>query len=81
MGTPVIYKEIIIKIPSSKFDEFKTGFNKAIPRPEAFEHLTDEQFIKQYIKDFIFRAYKTGKMIKAKETTKPVIDDNILEVI
>jgi len=70
--------EIKIKIPSDKMDDLKHGFLKAVNRPEKYKHLTDLEFFKQFIKDTIFQAYKTGKVMIARETTTPEIDEDIV---
>lgn len=71
---------INIKIPSEKADEFIDAFNLVLVRPEQHKDLTDDQFLKAYLKDMLFAIYKTGKIKKAQETTKPEIDLNIVEV-
>lgn len=73
--------EIKIIIPDDKIDELKLGFLKAIKRPDQPEYqaMTDIQFFKRWIKDNITNAYKTGKMLIARETTKPEIDNDVLE--
>ena len=71
---------ISIKIPSEKVDDFKEAFVLVVNRPEQHKDITDDQFLKAYIKDMLFAIYKTGKIKKAQETTKPEIDLNIVEV-
>ena len=71
---------INIKIPSEKVADFIEAFNLVLVRPEQHVELTDDQFLKAYIKDVLFAIYKTGKIKKAQETTKPEIDLNIVEV-
>ena len=72
--------KITITIKDSDINEFKTGFLKAIPKPTEYAHLTDVEFLKQYLEDALFRAYKTGKMKIAQETTLPIVTDNIVKI-
>jgi len=70
--------EIKFTIPDNKVDELKIGFLKAVPKPEQYQHLTDLEFFKQWIKDNILNAYRTGKIMIARESTDPTFD-NILQ--
>lgn len=72
--------KISISIPDEKLEEFKTGFLKAVPKPEHYQHLTDLQFFKQWIYDNILAAYRTGKILIAREATPPSFED-IIETI
>jgi len=68
--------DIIIKIPSSKIDEFKIGFLKAYPNENG---LTDLKLIKRFIREQLMNYYKTGKVLIAQETTTPDIDEDVVE--
>ena len=70
--------EIKFNIPDDKVDELRLGFLKAVPKPEQYAHMTDLQFFKQWMRDNILNAYRTGKIMIAKETTNPEFE-NILE--
>jgi hypothetical protein len=72
--------EIKINIPDDKLEDLKIGFKKAVDKPPELEHLNDIQFFKRWIKDMILRAYMTGKIKIAKETTTPEVDEDIVEV-
>jgi hypothetical protein len=72
--------EIKIIIPDDKLEELKTGFLKAIPKPEELQHLSDVEWFKRWLKGQIGSAYVTGKKLIARETTNPVIDEECLEV-
>lgn len=72
--------KIIIEISELNQDEFFNGFNKTIVKPPKYQHMTDIQFLEQWITDVIDNAYKTGKIIIARETTKPNFIDKIAEV-
>lgn len=71
---------IIIEIPETDETEFLNGFNKAIAKPPQYQHMTDEQFLQQWIIDSIYAAYKTGKIQIARETTKPTIHESLISV-
>ena len=68
--------DIIIKIPSSKLEEFKAGFLKAYPK-ESGE--TDLDHIKKFIREQLINYYKTGKVLIAQETTPVEIDEDVVE--
>lgn len=63
--------EIKFIIPDDKVQELKTGFLKAVPKPEQYQHLTDLEYYIQWLKDSTLAAYKTGKILIARETTPP----------
>lgn len=69
--------DITIKIPNDKIDELRIGFLAAVPKED--EGLTDMEFFKKWLKHQIINIYKTGKTIIARQTTLPVIDDDIVE--
>jgi len=68
--------DIIIKIPSDKIEDFRTGFLKVKPN-ESGE--TDLIWIRSYIRQVLINIYKTGKTLIAQETTDPEIDEEIIE--
>ena len=68
--------DIIIKIPSDKVDDFKTGFFKVYPN-ESGE--TDLKYLKAFIRQKLIDIYKTGKTLIAQETTEPEIDESIVD--
>lgn len=72
--------EIKITIKEDCLNELKLGFLKAITKPPQYAHLSDIAFFKQWIEDNIINAYKTGKIMIAKEETQPEIIDDIVEV-
>ena len=61
-------------------DDFKVGFLKSRPKPPAMAHLTDLQYLKQIMEEFLFHWYKEGKIQIAQETTPPTVNENIVEV-
>ena len=69
-----------VTITITDVDEFKTGFFKAVIKPEHLSHLTDIQFLKKYLTDVLNNAYITGKKKIAQETTTPDITEDIVEV-
>lgn len=70
--------DLTITIPDTKYDEFKTGFLKQNPKPEGAV-ISDEDFIRGWLQDQLFNNYQTGKILIARETTKPTIDVKIYE--
>lgn len=71
---------VTIKIPSAKVTQFKQSFNRLVKKPPEHQHLTDEQFFKQYIKDLLKAIFKNGsKQIEIDQIT-PVDDSNIVDV-
>ena len=69
--------EIKIIIPNNKLDEFKLGFLKVYPKPNG---LSDMQHIKAFIRKQLINQYKTGKIMIARETTSPLLDETVVEV-
>jgi len=70
---------ITITISNGKISELTLGFLAAVPREPEDEGLTDLQFFKQWLGRQIFHIYKTGKIIIARGTTIPDIDEDIIE--
>ena len=71
---------VTITIADNKATEFKNGFLKAVAKPRKYQHLTDVQFLKQYIQDILFECYQAGKIQIARETTIPTVEQDIVEV-
>jgi len=69
--------ELKFTIDDNKFEEFKTGFLKALPIPED-SGLTENKWIKEWIKNQLLNVYKTGKIKIAREQTQPEIDFDII---
>ena len=69
-----------ITIAIADVDEFKTGFLKACPKPPHMAHMNDLQYLKQWLEDNLFNAYKTGKLLIAQETTPPTVIEDIVDV-
>ena len=72
---------ITIKIAEENLEEFKAGWLKAIEKPEQYAGLNDIQFFKKWLEDNIINAYKSGKILIARETTQPEIIEGIIEVL
>jgi hypothetical protein len=70
--------EIKFNIPDDKVDELRIGFLKAVPKPPELQHLSDLEYYVQWLKDSTLNAYRTGKILIAKEATEPVFE-NIIE--
>ncbi|RLC68397.1 MAG: hypothetical protein DRH97_03245 [Chloroflexi bacterium] len=68
--------DIIIKIPSDKVDDFRTGFLKVYPN-ESGE--TDLIWIKIFIRQKLIDIYKTGKTMIAREEMYIEIDEEIID--
>ena len=73
--------DITIKIPDDKIEELRTGFKAAVPQIDEYAGLSDMQFFKKWIMNQIKNIYKTGKIIIARETTEPTIDEVVTEVV
>ena len=68
--------EIKINIPNEKLNDFRQGFLKAYPKED--ENITDLNHIKKFIRKQLINYYKTGKIMIARETTKPDIDEGVI---
>lgn len=73
--------DIVVKIPDDKVPELRIGFLAAVQREEDEEELNDMQFFKKWLMKQIFNIYKTGKIIIARETTEPEVEEDIIESI
>jgi len=69
--------ELKFIIDDLKFEEFKTGFLKSLPVPED-SGLTENKWIKEWIKNQLLNVYKSGKVKIARETTTPEVDYDII---
>ena len=79
--------DITLSITSAKLAEFKTGFLKLYPVPidndtesEDFGEplYTENDWLKEKIKQIVIRDYKRGKQALAKEAADPQIDEEIV---
>jgi len=73
--------KVTITIKEGNKEEFLTGFNKAfgVKTPETVG-LSQEEFFKGWLDESITAMYNTGKIIIAKEHTKPTLTKDIVEV-
>jgi hypothetical protein len=70
--------DITLRIDDTKINDLKVGLAKYFKVDST--DITPAWF-KAFLNDMIFKFYKTGKIWIAQETTAPVIDENIVEVI
>lgn len=68
--------EIKINIPNGKLEDFRKGFLKAYPKEN--KNTTDLDHVKNFLKKQLINYYKTGKIMIARETTKPDIDEGVV---
>ena len=78
--------EIILVIPGSKVADFSAGFLAKCPIPmtadpdnigEMVPQYTAKQWIKEWIRRDVLRAYKAGKVLLAKQTA--ISDPNAIQ--
>jgi len=72
--------KLIIEIPNDKIEELQEGFNLAVRRNPEHEGMNDKQFFKQWIQDSILNAYRTGKIMQARQQTKPVFAEDLVSI-
>jgi len=72
--------EIDIKliIDDAKIDNLRTGLAKYFNVDST--DITPTWF-KAFLQDMIYKFYKTGRIKIAQETTAPIIDDAIIQVV
>lgn len=73
---------ITVKIKDLKMDEVEDGFTKIRPIPldeDGNPLYKIKDWIALWLKDELFRYYKTGKIELARETTQPIIDEDLFE--
>lgn len=72
---------ITFTIPDNKLAEFKAGFLKSHPIPQDDDGnplYTENDWIKEAIRQMIMHSYQAGKERIARESTQPSIDTNII---
>ena len=78
--------KIIIEIPDEKVTEYKIGFLARCPVPliidnvtkQPIPEMTENEWVKVYIKRHLIAAYKEGKIIIAKNNAE--FEDGIVNI-
>ena len=74
---------VTFTIDDEKFEEFKIGFLKSTPIPLDEETgipiYTENQWIKEWGLLMYKRSYRAGKILIARETTSPTLDEDIID--
>ena len=70
--------EIKLIIDDTKLDNLKTGLAKYFNVDSTD---INPNWFKAFLQDMIYKFYKTGRIKIAQETTAPIIDDNIIQVV
>ena len=74
--------EIKLVIPAAKVADFKAGFRAKVPNSETREDgttlkYTDKQWIKEWIRRDVMRAYRHGKILLAQQAA--IADPNAIQ--
>ena len=70
--------ELILRVDDTKLNDLKLGIAKYFNIDSTEVNAT---WFKAFLQDMLFKFYKTGKIWIARDTTAPVIDENIIEVL
>ena len=68
---------IKITIDDQKLEHLKTGLAKAFNIDSTD---INASWFKAFLKDLLYKYYKTGRIQIARETTAPIIDENIINI-